>query len=180
MARPKPSKAPPKAPRPETIERFASYWVLSFIAGPFLGWMVLTSTTSLWTLSSWRWRTVVGLAIGVALPLVLAVIATVRAKGPKAPFLVLTTVVCALVFRTAVLRLVHGPTEARIVVTEVACGIHAGRRKASGPCLLYEVLRSGGEPLRAEPVVASSLPRKGLVCVSLLDDVILEGKACPP
>jgi hypothetical protein len=64
------------------------------------------------------------------------------------------------------------------MVTEVDCAIHRGRAKASGSCLEYEVLRSGGEPLRAEPRVASTLPRKGLVCVSLLDDVILDDKPC--
>lgn len=152
-------------------------WFVSLIACPFLGWLVASSIAIDWTATSWRWRSVAGLALGAGVPLALAARAAWRSSTSKVGFFVVTLAPIAALVPTA-RRLVEGPRRVDAVVRDVTCELHARHTGTFGPCIRWSVAFDGLSTAHASGDVARSVAA-GRACVTLLDDVVLEATAAP-
>ena len=166
MSSSKPRRAPAGDDRSENL------WIVSLLACPLLGWLVASSIGGDWTSASWRWRSIVGLALGAGVPVALAARAAWRSSTSKIGIFVVTLGPVAVLAPTA-RRLVEGPRRIDAVVRDVTCELHARHTGALGPCIRWSITFDGLPTAHAEEEVGRSIV-PGHACATLLDDVVLE------
>ena len=146
------------------MNRSGQVWIISLLSLPFLGWLVGSSIAVDWTDETWRWRCIVWIVLGLAVPLVCALVHT-RRLG-----ILIVTLLVGLTTLPAFRHLDSGPRVADTTIVDIDCQTH--ERHGSG-CIEERVKLGDGRAVRIDSSRVGKLRAGDRARVTTLDDVAL-------
>ena len=146
------------------MTRSGVVWVTALLALPLVGVLAGSSLLVNWTDDTWRWRSIVWIALGLGVPLVCALVHSRR------PGILLVTLLAGLTTYPAFRHLVHGPQAADTTIVAIDCQTH---ERHGVRCIEQRLKLADGRAVVIDAPRVAHVHPGDRARVTTLDDVVL-------
>ena len=138
-------------------------WVVALLSMPLVGVLVGSSLVVEWTDTTWRWRSIAWIALGLGVPLACALV-----HGRAGPIVV--TLIVGLTTIPAVRHLLAGPRTSDTRIAAIDCQTH---ERHGMRCIEQRLTLGDGRAVVIDADRARHLRAGDPARVTTLDDVVL-------
>ena len=146
------------------MTRSGTVWVSALLSLPLVGVLVGSSLLVNWTDDTWRWRCIVWIVLGLAVPLVCALVHTRR------PGILVVTLLVGLTTDPALRHLAGGPQVADTTIVSIDCQTH---ERHGIRCIEQRLTLADGRAVVIDAPRVAKLHPGDRARVTTLDDVVL-------